>query len=285
MHKVKKLTLQSSAIPADLQGLAQPPSRLFVQGPLDELLAMPRVAIVGSRRVTPYGRAVTLKLAKVLAERGVVVVSGLALGVDSIAHTAALEAGGRTVAVLPSSLETIYPSRHQPIAAQILNTKNVLLSEYEATGTPMKHQFLERNRLIAGLSQAVLIPEAAEKSGSLHTANFALDEGKTIMAVPGNITSELSRGTNNLIRAGATPITSVSDLLEALGLSHQPQQARAPSTPEEAAILDLISTGTSDAGELQALSDLGPAIFNQTLTMLEITGKIQPIGAGHWALK
>lgn len=267
-----------------MQGVAPPPTELYIQGPLEEFLDAPRVAIVGSRKVTPYGRAVTLKITRELAERGVVVVSGLALGTDSVAHAAALEVGGKTIAVLPSSLTDVYPKTHLSLAKQILDTNNVLVSEYTESGTPHKHQFIARNRLIAGLSQAVLIPEAAEKSGSLHTAGFALEQGKMVLAVPGNITSELSRGTNNLIRAGAIPVTSVSDVLEVLGLSLQPQAAPLGRSDEETTILRLLYDGTSDANELQLQSNIEAALFNQTLTMLEITGKIRPIGAGHWSL-
>ena len=284
MYKVKKLTLNNTYLTEVLQGVAQPPTELYIQGPLEEFLASPRVALVGSRKVTPYGRAVTIKIARELAERGVVIVSGLALGTDSIAHAAALEVGGKTIAVLPSSLTDIYPRTHHSLARQILQTNNVLVSEYSQDGTPHKHQFIARNRLIAGLSQAVLIPEAAEKSGSLHTASFALEEGKMVLAVPGNITSEFSRGTNNLIKAVATPVTSVSDVLEALGLSVQPQTAPAGRSDEETIILQLLYAGTSDASELQLQSNIEAALFNQTLTMLEITGRIRPIGAGHWSL-
>jgi DNA processing protein len=140
--------------------------------------------------------------------------------------------------------------------------------------------------LIAGLSQAVLIPEAAAKSGSLHTAQFALEQGREVLAVPGNITSATSGGTNNLIKTGATPVTTTQDILAALGLDNATQQTVIPlaDTPEEHVILQLIKQGISDASELLIRSKLSAPAFNQTLTMLEITGRIKPLGANHWSL-
>lgn len=203
MLNVNKLTLEASDIPERLQQIASPPKRLFVMGtPLGELLALPCVAIVGSRKVSSYGREVTTKLAYDLASRGVVIISGLALGVDGLAHKAALEAGGKTIAVLPSPLEKIYPSSHAQLAKQILDSGGTLVSEY-ALGTPFNlSTFIARNRLVSGLSNAVLITEAAEQSGSLHTARFALEQGRDVLAVPGSIFSETSRGTNNLLKVG-----------------------------------------------------------------------------------
>ncbi len=265
--------------------IPQPPKELYVIGSLDELLTQPLITIVGSRKVSNYGRTITAKLAKELAERGVVIVSGLALGVDSIAHTAAIEAGGKTLAVLPSSLDKIYPSSHTQLAKRILETGGVLLSEYPEGTMPVRGSFIARNRLVSGISLGVIITEAAEKSGTLHTANFALEQGKTVMAVPGNITSELSTGTNNLIKVGAVPITSTEDVLNALNLElSQAEKMTLAASAEEAIIIKLIQSGTTDGSELQVLSKLPPPQFNQTLTMLEITGKIRALGGGHWSL-
>lgn len=284
MKKVNMVTLEGPTLPDRITSVIPPPEQLYVQGPLKSFLQAPCIAIVGSRRVSPYGRAVTLRLAQELAERGIIIVSGLAIGVDSLAHQAALEAGGGTIAVLPTGLGSIYPRSHTNLAQRILQTGNVLVSEYTADSPPMKHQFIARNRLIAGLADAVLIPEAAEKSGSLHTAAFALEQGKTVLAVPGNITSELSRGTNNLIKTGATPVTAVSDIFYTLGIEPIPKQRRLAENETESVILDLLQQGTTDMTELQTLSRLEPAQFNQTLTMLELAGKIRSVGAGHWSL-
>lgn len=280
------LTLRNSQIPSRLLRLAQPPAQLYVDGELAPLLGRPCVGIVGSRKVSAYGRAVTERFARELAAQGIVIVSGLALGVDSIAHQAALDAGGLTIAVLPSSVNEVYPSSHRVLAKQIVNREGALVSEY-VDGTPaFKENFIARNRIIAGLSNALVVTEAALKSGSLHTARFALEQGKDVLAVPGPITSETSVGTNNLIKAGATPITEVADIFYAMKL--QPTALQKPrvrgDTPEEQIILDLITGGLNDGVALAVQSELDARIFNQSLTMLEIAGKIRSGGANTWTL-
>jgi len=275
--------LKTTAIPPQLQTIPSPPKQVFVRGELEALLTRPRIAIAGSRKVSAYGRAVTEQLAGELAEQGIVIVSGLAFGVDSIAHQAALEAGGHTIAVLPSTIDKVYPTSHQHLADTIVKQGGALLSEYPEGSRIFKTNFIARNRLIAGLSDAVLVTEAALKSGSLHTARFALEAGREVLAVPGNITSSTSEGTNNLLRAGAAVVTSADDVLQFLGLDAAPKQLSLGSTPEEQAILDLLDTGLSDGAELQIQSKLDITAFNQALTMLELTGKIRSTGANHWA--
>ncbi|MFA5004105.1 MAG: DNA-processing protein DprA [Candidatus Saccharimonadales bacterium] len=287
--KVKKLFIASTGYPTVLQDISGPPKQLFVLGgDFDDLLTRPRVAVVGSRSVTPYGKSVTMQLAGELAAKGIVIVSGLALGVDAIAHRAALEAGGLTIAVLPSGLNHIYPATNRNLAKQILEQGGALVTEYETDGTmSFKANFIARNRIVSGLSDAVLITEAAEKSGSLHTARFALEQGRDVLAVPGNITSPTSVGTNNLIKSGATPVTSVNDVLYALGIDpSKPQQVKLiGATPDEQMLLDLLSRGISDGHELLIKSSIAIPVFNQTLTMLEITGKVRSLGNNHWSLK
>ncbi len=280
---VKTLTLKSPLFPEQLKDIPNPPKRLYYLGNLEHAVQGPRLAIVGSRKVSAYGKSVTLRLAKEAAEQGITIVSGLALGVDGLAHRAALEAGGTTIAVLPSGLDAIYPASHHNLAQRILEQGGALISEYPA-GTPaFKTNFIDRNRLVSGLSEAVLITEAAPKSGSLHTAQFAKQRGRAILAVPGNITSELSAGTNGLIKQGALPITELRDILAAMNLQKQvKKQSVTGTTDEETAILQLISQGIHDASELLHHTKLTPPVFNQTLTMLEITGKIRQLGAGKW---
>ncbi|HVU59930.1 MAG TPA: DNA-processing protein DprA [Candidatus Saccharimonadales bacterium] len=285
--KVNKLTLQADGMPEALRYIATPPQELYTVGaPLDELLARPRVAIVGSRKVSPYGREVTVRLARELAERGIVIISGLALGVDALAHQAALDAGGLTIAVLPGPLERIYPASHARLARQIVERGGALVTEYPAGTDTFRWNFIARNRLVSGLSQAVLITEAAEKSGSLHTARFALEQGRDVLAVPGSIFSPTSAGTNNLIKMGAAPVTSYTDVLHALGLEEQAAAARQPhgGTPEEQLLLGLLARGIRDGGTLQLESKLDITQFNQSLTMLELTGKIRSLGAGQWTI-
>ena len=275
--------------PSQLQQLAQPPKDLFIES-LDwaELLQKPLLAVVGSRKVSPYGRGVTEKLVSAAVARGIVIVSGLALGIDAIAHQAALDAGGQTIAVLPSGLQAIYPTTHTNLAKTIISKGGALVSEYPPHAKiAYKGNFIARNRIIAGLSHAVLIPEAAENSGSLHTANFAIEQGKDILAVPGPITSPISAGCNNLIKVGAIPVTSIDDILSVFtlsgsaGLDHQ----SAANNQPEYILISLLQQGIFDTDTLQLQSKLDPATFQQTLSMLEITGQISAIGGGKWSLR
>jgi DNA processing protein len=260
--------------------------RLFVLSDnIDGLMARPRVAIVGSRKVTPYGKAVTAQFAGELARQGIVIVSGLAYGVDAVAHRAALEAGGLTIAVLPSPVTDIYPAVHRNLAQQIVESGGAVLSEYPE-GTPaFKWNFIERNRIVSGMSNALLITEATENSGTMHTARFALEQGVEVLAVPGNITSPTSAGTNNLIKTGATPVTNPDDVLQVLGFqrSIRIRQVKG-SNPLEQCILDLLVDNVSDGNELMARSKLAAAEFNQALTMMEITGKVKALGANQWTI-
>ena len=279
------LTLRNNEIPERLQRLAQPPKQLFIEGDIEPLLERPCVGIVGSRKLSHYGRQVTEQLARHLAAQGIVVISGLALGVDSVAHQAALDAGGGTIAVLPGSVEEVYPASHRQLARDILAKGGALVSEYPK-GTPtLRANFIARNQIIAGLSDVLLVTEAALKSGSLHTARFAMEQGKDVLAVPGNVSSATSEGTNNLIKSGAALVTSVDDILHALKIeSKTAQQTVKGDTEAEQIIIDLIRQGVRDGNELQQRSQLDITIYNQSLTMLEIQGKIRPIGANNWSL-
>ncbi len=246
----------------------------------------PTVAIVGTRKPTAYGKEVAYQLSNELARHGVMIVSGLALGIDGIAHQAALDVGGKTIAVLAGGLDAIYPARHRKLAIDIINSDGAIVSE-QPEGTPsLPHRFLERNRIVSGLADAVIIIEASARSGTLSTARWALEQGKTLMAVPGNITSQASSGCNQLLKAGAMPVTETKDVLQVLGLDGQEdrQTTLFAASPEEQVILDLIKNGERDGETLQQKSGLAAALFQQTMTMLEITGKIRALGANQWAL-
>jgi len=274
--------------PEVLAHIPDPPKRLFAAGQaITGFMQRPRVAIVGSRKVSAYGKAVTTQLARGLAQAGVVIVSGLAIGVDGLAHRAALEAGGTTIAVLPGSLDEIYPSGHVQLARQIVEQGGLLLSEYAPGAVTYKTNFVARNRIVSGLCDGVLITEAALKSGTLHTARFALEQGREVMAVPGNITSTSSEGTNNLIRAGAVPVTALEDIFHALGIAEPAARKQQPSSrePHEQLVLDLVAAGTQDGNTLLQASNLDAAVFNQIMTMLEISGKIRTVGGNQWALR
>lgn len=284
-HKLKitKLSASATDFPAKLRDIPQPPKALYVLGDLKPLDHKTVVSIVGSRAVTTYGKQVTAKLSADLAKQGIAIVSGLALGVDGLAHQAVLDVGGYTIAVLACGLDRFYPSSHHNLAKQILAQGGAIISEYPEGTDPYRLNFIERNRIVSGLGDGLLITEATERSGTLHTANFALEQGKTVMAVPGNITSSTSMGTNNLIKTGAVVITNVGDVLNALDINQQTTILTViPANKEEAAVLDLMQKGISEINQLQNASTLSPELFNQTLTMLEISGKIRPLGSGHW---
>lgn len=281
------VTLNSYDLPEEVLRLHTPPKQLYLStDSLDAILKRPRIGIVGSRKVTPYGRAVTEKMSSDLASKGVVIVSGLALGTDSIAHASCVRANGTTIAVLPAGLDKIYPTSHTQLARTITESGGLLVSEYPERTEPMRQNFIARNRIIAALSEGLLIPEAAAASGSLHTARFALELGIPVFAVPGPITSPMSEGTNNLIKAGAIPVTNVDDILASLKWQDTAKTTEDTTvyTDEERIIIGLIQSGTSDGHELLAKSGFETAAFNQALTMLEISGKIRPLGANHWSL-
>jgi DNA processing protein len=291
LMNVNMLTVTNPHYPAMLLHLPQVPQQLYIRGELTPLLARPRVAVVGSRSLSAYGREATHKLTLALAEHGVVIISGLALGVDSVAHIAALAAGGQTIAVLPGSVETPYPGTHRRLAEEILEKGGVLVSEYPAGTIPYKGNFLARNRIIAGLADVIVVTEAAERSGSLNTARYGMELGRDVLAVPGNIYSPTSVGTNNLIKTGASVATRVEDILDALGIAATAVTVggvrAVPQVADTAqqAIIDLLAAGHTDGELLLSQSNLDVTRYNQALTMLEISGTVRALGANHWSLR
>lgn len=284
--KINRTTPDKHKYLAPLVHIARPPKVMHYRGNLPTE-RRPSVAIVGSRRPTLYGTEVTQMLSFGLASQGVVVISGLALGVDGIAHRAALEAGGTTIAVLGNGLPTIYPATHRDLGQQIIDNGGAILSEYEPETPARDFHFLERNRLVSGLADAVIITEAAARSGTLNTAMHAIEQGKEVFVVPGNITSPLSAGCNALLRQGASPATSVEDILTVIAPSQMVGQASLPlgNTPEETTIIQLIQSGMRDGDELQRASGLEAQLFSTTLTMLELSGTIRALGANQWTLR
>lgn len=282
---VNMLKLGESGFPEVLSTISSPPKQIYWSGiGFEKWLEAPKVAVVGSRKITSYGKFVTEKLVTDLVRSGVVIVSGLAYGVDITAHTAALQTGGLTVAVLPSSLEQIYPAAHQNIAMRIAE-RGSLLSEYpKGSKIAWKSNFIARNRLISGLADVLLITEAAVNSGSLHTARFALEQGKTVMAVPGNITSRISEGCNNLIKSGAIPVTEAEDILFELNISPKTMDRIRlfSGSAQEKAVYDLIKQGVRAQEELAVAAMLDGNQTASVLTMLEISGYIRPAGGGQW---
>ncbi len=265
-----------------LNNIAKKPDTLQYIGNLPEADTMV-VAIVGTRRPTPYGRTVTAQIATALANKGAWTISGMALGVDAIVHSETIAAGGKTVAVLPSGLDNPYPSTNRELARRILLTGGALISEYESGHKPRLYDFLFRNRLVSGLADALIVTEANIRSGTLSTVARALEQGKPVYVVPGPITSPLSAGCNALIAQGASPIVSVEDLLNQLGLASSHKQAHG-DTQEESTIIKLLSKGINDGDDIQIATGYPVAIVSQTLTMLEIKGHITALGGNKWRL-
>jgi DNA processing protein len=285
--KVNSLKLNDGGYPPPLTVIPAAPKVLFwIGADPSEWLDKPKVAIVGSRKVSAYGKDVTARITDEVARAGIVVISGLAYGVDSIAHQAALDAGSITVAVLPTALDNIYPAGHTDLAKRIIAGGGTLISEYPLGSTPHKSNFTARNRIVSGLADLVLITEAATRSGTLNTARFALEQGKTVAAVPGNITSPNSQGTNNLIKSGALPVTEAGDVLFALNISagKAREQRAFRGSAEEEALLALIRSGISDQEELALLAGLDGAAVAGVLISLELAGCIKPAGGGQWLL-
>lgn len=285
MYKINQFLLHKHYYLQITQGIANMPKSLYVIGDLPAI-RKPTVVIIGTRKPSSYGQEVAYQLAYDLAKRGVVIVSGLALGVDAIAHKAALDAGGTTIAVMPCGLDNIQPRTNYNLAERIVQNGGALVSEYSVGHPIYLRNFIQRNRIVAAIADGTLVIEAAAKSGTLHTAGFALDYGRPVMAVPGAITNPMSSGTNQLIATGARLITSAVDVLNEIGAMQPAKQAQLPlaSTPQEAIIIKLIATGTRSAEDLQQQSTLPPAEFAQTLTMLEISGIVRPLGNNKWAL-
>ncbi len=266
--------------------IANKPERLYFRGELPNERVV-SVAIVGSRKPTPYGREVTYQLSYDLAHFGVVIISGLALGIDGIAHRGALDAGGRTLAVMANSVETVYPATHQGLADEIIARHGALLSEYGPGVRARDFQFLARNRIVSGLADAVIVTEATTRSGTMSTVASALEQGREVFVVPGNITSPLSAGCNALIKQGAQPITCAEDVLEVLAPNMlRPQQSLTlGNTPTETQIIELIKSGIRNGDELLTLSGLSASEFAQTLTIMEIAGIIRALGGNQWTLR
>lgn len=278
------LTWQDEAYPRRLKEIELPPPVLYLKGDLtleDEWA----VAIVGTRRITPYGRQVTGEIAATLARNGVTVISGLARGVDAVAHQAALEAGGRTLAVLGSGVDRVYPPEHQRLAEQI-SAHGGLLSDYPPGTPPEGPNFPPRNRIISGLSLAIVVTEAGLDSGALITAAFAIEQGREIFAVPGSILAPQSKGTNRLIREGAHPLLAPEDILEGLNLTQLGAQSTAravlPSDPSEALLYQTLGAEPLHIDELRNQTGMPIEKVSATLTLMELKGMVRQVGGMNY---
>ncbi len=288
-EKLKALTIEDKNYPELLKQIYDPPFILYYRGDLEALNGF-SLAVVGARKYSPYGAQVTEKLTKELAYNHLTIVSGLALGIDTLAHSAAIEAGGKTIAVLGSGLDqqNIYPSQNRYLADKIQAHGGLILSEYPIGTMPLKHHFPQRNRIISGLSKATLVIEAAEKSGALITAFHALDQNREVFSVPGNIYSNSSEGTNRLITMGAKLVTGAKDIIESLNLSEAAAYIEnkkiIPETNEEKLILTKLSYEPIHVDELKQLTKLDTSIINSTLTIMEMKGMVKNLGGMQYVI-
>lgn len=284
--KINTISPQDSNFTTVLTDIANVPKKLYYIGEFPDS-RVPAVAIVGTRKPTAYGREVTYQLAYDLAKHGIIIISGLALGVDAIAHKAAIEAGGKTIAVLANGVDIIYPANNRDLAIKILERHGAIISEYEPGVAARDFQFLERNRIVSGLSDAVVVTEAAIHSGTTSTITHALEQGKDVFVVPGNINSPLSAGCNNYIKQGAHLVTCAEDVIEIIAPQLLKAQSILPlgNTPLESKIIALLQSGIRDGDELQIKSESEISEFSQTLTMMEISGTIRALGGNQWTLR
>ncbi|MEE8162700.1 MAG: DNA-processing protein DprA [Anaerolineae bacterium] len=291
MEKIERqgarvLTWDDPAYPPRLLNIYNPPPVLYVKG---EILSEDQwaVAVVGTRRATVYGKEAARWIAGDLARNRVTIVSGLARGIDSEAHRAALDAGGRTIAVLGSGIDIIYPPESRRLAQAVVE-RGALVSEYAIGTPPEAGNFPPRNRIISGLSLGVVIVEAGERSGALITGDFALEQGREVFAVPGNIFRRKSMGTNKLIQQGAKPVLSVEDVLEELNLTMVSKQAEVravvPENETEATLLEYITAEPIHVDEIGEKSGLPIAQVSSTLALMELKGMVRQVGGMNYVL-
>jgi len=281
---VTALTWRDDQYPARLKESFDRPPVLYVRGtitPEDDIA----LAVVGTRRMTQYGRQATEQLVGALVGVGVTIISGLARGVDATAHAAALRNGGRTLAVMACGVDIVYPPGNQRLAEQVME-QGALVSEFPLGTRPLKDSFPRRNRIIAGLSLGVLVTEAPERSGALLTARLATDDNRDVFAVPGSIFSPMSAGTNGLIQEGARLVRTVEDILSELNLTTVVQQAEfaavAPAGASEAALLGLLTAEPTHIDEVTRASRLTAAEVSSGLALLELKGYVRQVGGMNY---
>jgi DNA processing protein len=284
--KIDILTWDDLAYPKLLKQIADPPPVLYVRGALKEEDAW-AISIVGTRRVTSYGRTVSETLAGELAGNHITVVSGLARGIDGIAHQAAIKAGGRTIAVLGCGVDIVYPSEHRKLSHEIVE-HGALVSDYPPGTQPESANFPPRNRIISGLSLGVVVVEAGEPSGALITSDFAAEQGREVFAVPGSILSHASKGTNKLIQKGAKLVTCVADILEELNISmvtdYITTQEVAPEDDTEKAVLAQLSHEPTLTDDLVNQLNMPTEMVTSTLAIMELKGMVRQANGTSYVL-
>ena len=281
--EIKTVTVSDKNYPRNLMDLEDAPIVVYYRGELKQS-DVNSVAMVGSRKMTVYGREVAEKLAMSLASYGVTIVSGLAFGIDITSHKAALEAGGRCIAVLASSPEIITPKSNEWLGKKIIESGGAVVSEYPIGTEPQKSYFPFRNRIISGLSKAVIVVEGMEKSGTIHTASHAAKQGREVFAVPGQITSPMSGAPHFLIKNGAKMVTDVKDILEELDLQlkvdNDAMDKVLPSDKREKQIIEYLSREPMHLDELARITELKVSVISSKLTVMELKGLVKNLGGG-----
>jgi DNA processing protein len=285
-YGVKAISFHNPEYPSRLKEIYDYPPLLYVRGsllPQDEWC----LAVVGTRRATVYGRQVAEEIVTDLARSQITIVSGLAKGIDSIAHRSALEAGGRTIAVFGCGLDIVYPAENAALARNIIQ-HGALLSEYPLGTRPKADNFPRRNRIMSGLSLGVLVVEGDEKSGAMITARMALEQNREVFAIPGSILSPTSRGTNHLIQDGAKLVRDYTDILEELNLTAVAQQMELkeviPASDTEALLLKQLSAEPAHIDEVCCSTGLPIATVSSTLAMMELKGLVKQVGNMNYVL-
>jgi DNA processing protein len=290
MEKIERLgitvhTIQDDDYPRLLREIPAPPPVLFVKGALTDADKI-AIAIVGTRRATSYGREMARRIASELAGAGVTIVSGLARGIDAVGHQAALEAGGRTIAIMASGVNIIYPPEHRELAARIAE-QGALVSDYPPDRKPDAVNFPARNRIISGISLGTLVVEAPARSGALITCDFAADQGREVFVVPGSALSSASEGTNRLLRDGARAVMCAGDILDDLDLGRRREQVAVqqafPMSEAERRIMSLLTTEPQHIDELITAANLSISEGAALLTQMELQGFVRNLGAQHYA--
>lgn len=283
MADIKLIARDDPAFPHLLKEAPDAPRALYVKGTLPETEVA--LAIVGTRRATPYGRKIAADFAEALGRAGAAIVSGLAYGIDAAAHEGALRGGAPTVAVLPCGIDRVYPRAHEKLAERILAAGGAVVSEYPPGAESFRWNFLERNRIVSGLSKGVIIIEAPEKSGALTTARLALEQNREVFVVPGRPSEPQYRGSHALLRDGARLVAKPEDVCEDLGIASQAAD-RAPAAlgETEADVLALLKeNGPLSIDKLVERSNLGPRKITQTLALLALKGLVVEDGANYFA--
>ncbi len=288
-ENIRVLTIDDEYYPKLLKEISRPPHILYMRGNLN-FNHYPSISIVGSRKFTPYGEQVAAQLANDLARAGFIIISGLAIGIDAIAHRSTLDCKGKTVAVLGSSPdnENIFPRANFRLSQEIIASGGAILSEYPPKTPATQMTFPARNRIIAGMSLGTIVIEASEKSGALITANYALESNRQVFSVPGSIFSPASEGTNNLIKKGAKLVSSVGDILEEFSFSPIPEKneiiKKNPENEEEKLILNSLSSSPTHIDNIAKITKLETAVVASSLSIMEIKGWVKNIGGQNYII-